>query len=81
MENKLEETNELILDPIVEVKDVVKAPKKENPDFLNPFDEGVTYTDFIKAMDKKTVEVYCKGRISNEQIEFLQKELEIINQK
>ena len=46
--------------------------------FLNPFDEGVTYVEFQKALGKKTVADYCKGKLSDEQITFLETELSIL---
>ncbi len=46
--------------------------------FLNPFDEGVTYAEFKKALGKKSVAEYCKGKLSDEQIEFLETELSIL---
>lgn len=53
--------------------------KEEN--FLNPFDTGVTYAEFQKALGKKSVAEYCEGKLEKEQIEFLEKELSIINKK
>ena len=49
--------------------------------FLNPFDKGVTYVEFQKALGKKSIAEYCKGKLEKEQIEFLEKELSIINKK
>ena len=46
--------------------------------FLNPFDAGVTYAEFKKALGKKTVKEYCKGKLSDEQIAFLETELSIL---
>jgi hypothetical protein len=46
--------------------------------FLNPFDEGVTYAEFQKALGKKSVSEYCKGKLSDEQIAFLETELSIL---
>ncbi len=46
--------------------------------FLNPFDAGVTYAEFKKALGKKTVAEYCKGKLSDEQIAFLETELSIL---
>ena len=46
--------------------------------FLNPFDAGVTYVEFKKALGKKTVSEYCKGKLSDEEIAFLEKELSIL---
>ena len=46
--------------------------------FLNPFEVGVTYAEFQKALGKKTVADYCKGKLSDEQIAFLENELSIL---
>ncbi len=46
--------------------------------FLNPFDAGVTYAEFQKALGKKSVAEYCKGKLSDEQIAFLETELSIL---
>jgi len=46
-------------------------------DFVNPFDEGVTYEDFLKAIPKdKTVAEYCNKQLEAEQLEWLLVELE-----
>ena len=58
------------------MSDEVKEAK-----ILNPFDAGVTYAEFQKALGKKSVAEYCKGKLEKEQIEFLEKELSIINKK
>ncbi len=50
----------------------------EEVKFLNPFDAGVTYAEFKKALGKKTVSEYCKGKLSDEEIAFLEKELSIL---
>lgn len=57
----------------------VKEPKAEK--FLNPFEVGVTYAEFQKALGKKSVAEYCKGKLEKEQIEFLEQELLILNKK
>lgn len=49
--------------------------------FLNPFEVGVTYVEFQKALGKKLVAEYCKGKLEKEQIEFLEAELLILNKK
>jgi hypothetical protein len=65
--------------PVVETP-VVETPVVETKktDFLNPFDEGVTYAEFQKALGKKSVSEYCKGKLSDEQIAFLETELSIL---
>ena len=46
--------------------------------FLNPFEVGVTYAEFQEALGKKSVAEYCKGKLSDEQIAFLETELSIL---
>jgi hypothetical protein len=58
------------------MSDEVKEEK-----FLNPFEIGVTYVEFQKALGKKSVAEYCKGKLEKEQIEFLETELLILNKK
>ena len=57
------------------------AEEEKEIKFLNPFDKGVTYVEFQKALGKKSIAEYCKGKLEKEQIEFLEKELSIINKK
>jgi len=40
-------------------------------DFVNPFEQGVNYADFEKALGNKKIETYCKGKLTKEQIEWL----------
>lgn len=46
--------------------------------FLNPFDAGVTYAEFKKALGKKSVAEYCKGKLTDEEISWLENELSIL---
>jgi len=57
----------------------VKEPKAEK--FLNPFEVGVTYAEFQKALGKKSVAEYCKGKLSDDEVAFLEAELSILNNK
>lgn len=57
--------------------------KKQNTievvsDFLNPFEKGVSYIDFLKAKGNKSVKEYCKDKLTEEQIQFIENELKII---
>ena len=54
-------------------KNTVKAK------FINPFEKGVTYNDFLKAVGKKTVAEYCKGKLTSEEINWLT--IELVNYK
>lgn len=60
-----------------------KKAKEVKAGFLNPFGEGVTYDEFLKAVKDSKVSVaeYCKGKIEKDQLEWLEKELSIINKK
>jgi hypothetical protein len=39
--------------------------------FVNPFEVGVNYEHFLTALGAKTIKTYCKGKLTNEQIEWL----------
>lgn len=64
---------------IVETTEVVETeakPVKKNG-FVNPFESGVTYADFLAAVPKgKTVEEYCNKQLEAEQLQWLLVELE-----
>ena len=50
--------------------------------FINPFDRGVTYEQFLKSLPKgKSISAHLKGKCSNEQIEWLKTELKQFKQK
>lgn len=55
--------------------------EKKESKFLNPFDKGVSYEEFQKAMGKNSVAEYCKGKLTKDQIEWLEKELSIIKKQ
>lgn len=44
-------------------------------DFLNPFNKGVNYDMFLEAKGKESVKDYCKGHLTDEQIEWLENDL------
>lgn len=52
------------------------ADKKET--FLNPFTPGVSYAEFLKAIGTQTVALYCKGKLTDEEISFIEKEVSLI---
>lgn len=52
--------------------------KKVSVKFLNPFDIGVSYTDFLKEVGAKTISEYCKGKLTNEQIKWLENDIKLI---
>lgn len=61
--------------------------KKGNEDkdkltpFVNPFVKGVSYADFLAAKGEKTTREYCEGQLTNEQIVWLEQELEHLKNK
>ena len=46
--------------------------------FLNPFEKGVSYEDFKKELGTKKVAEYCKGNLTDDQIEWIENELKIL---
>lgn len=63
---------------MAEVEKEVKESK-----FLNPFKTGVSYKEFTDEVKKakKSVAEYCKGKLTAEEIEWIEKELSILNNK
>ena len=50
--------------------------KSKKIKFVNPFDRGVTYEDFLKSLPKgKTATQHLKGKCSADQLEWLELEL------
>jgi hypothetical protein len=50
--------------------------------FVNPFDEGVSYADFLKSIPKgKSVESHLKGKCSKEQIDWIKTEIKNYKKK
>ena len=54
---------------------------KDKIEFLNPFDEGVSYAEFLEQVGKKTIAEYCKDKLTDEQIAGLEIEVEHFNKK
>lgn len=48
---------------------------------VNPFDAGVSYEAFSKALGKSKVDDYLKGVCDNDQIEWIKNELVNFNNK
>jgi hypothetical protein len=46
--------------------------------FLNPFEKGVSYDDFKKELGTTKVAEYCKGHLTDDQIEWIENELKIL---
>ena len=73
MKNQEEEVK--VISSEVQTNETITEKKGK---FLNPFDKGVTYAEFQKALGKKSVAEYCKEKLSDEQIAFLEIELSIL---
>ena len=59
-----------------ELADKIAADTKAG--FLNPFDKGVNYEDFLKACKgDENVAKYCEGKLTKEQIEWLIEDLKL----
>ena len=78
---ELDKTNKEEVEVVATEKPKTEKQKVEKVEFLNPYDVGVTYVQFQEALGKKSVAEYCKGKLTEEQIEFLEKELELLNKK
>lgn len=61
------------------------AKEKSNTEaveFVNPFKEGVNYKKFLKAIPSGvSVEDYCKGNLTQEQINWLVEDIKLYNPK
>jgi hypothetical protein len=58
------------------------AKQNQNTElFVNPFEAGVTYPVFLEAKGKQTVKEYCEGKLTAEQIEWLENDLTHYKQK
>jgi len=54
----------------------MKTKKVTKEVFLNPFDNGVTYDAFLKSIPKGfTVDEYCKGKLKDNELQWLKVEL------
>lgn len=60
---------------------MAKKEQTEAEVFVNPFDPGVNYDHFTEAMGNKTVKEYCDGKLTAEQIEWLENDLKFYNKK
>jgi hypothetical protein len=54
---------------------------KESVEFLNPFNKGVSFAQFVEAIKQsgKNLDEYSKNKLSGEQIAWLKKEIKILN--
>ena len=65
-----------VLDKQVVEETKTAQPKKDK--FLNPFNTGISYADFLKAVGSQKIADYCKGKITDEEIAFIEKEVSLI---
>lgn len=56
-----------------------KEIKKES--FYNPLEKGTDYESFLKQKGDQTIEEYCKGNLTDEEIDYIKREIKLLNQK
>lgn len=63
---------------IPEVPEVPEVPEEEAAeiDETNPFNKGVTYPMFLKAIGKKSVKEALSGKFSEDQITWIENEIQ-----
>lgn len=54
------------------------AKAKENTVFVNPFENGINYDTFLKAVGSSTIADYCKNNLTKEQIQWLENDIKLI---
>ena len=74
---------ELIQEQITARLEEIAARKEDElkAGFLDPFGVGTSYKEFKAALKKAnnaTVKEYCKGKLTEDQLVFLEKELSIL---
>ncbi len=80
----LKKTNEEVIaenNAAVAIEIEARKEAEVKAGFLNPYGEGTSYKEFKAALKKAnnaTVKEYCKGKLTEEEIEFLEKELSIL---
>lgn len=52
-------------------------PKIKKGEFLNPLKNGVSYELFLEALGTKTVAEYCKGKLTENEINWITNEIKI----
>ena len=52
------------------------------PKFVNPFDKGVSYADFLKSMPNgKTVRQHLRNKCTPEEIDWIESEIKTLKNK
>lgn len=66
-------------------REAIEARKKQEikDGFLDPFGQETNYVEFLKEIEKSkgTIAEYCKGKISADELAWLEKDIEIFNNK
>ncbi len=74
-----------IAEAVATHKEAIKERKAQEikDGFLNPFGEETTYSEFLKEISKakETVAGYCKGKLTEDQLAWLEKDLAIFKSK
>lgn len=55
--------------------------KKVETIALNPFEKGVTYAQFLESIGEKSIDEALKDICTEEQIEFVKKEVSILKKQ
>jgi hypothetical protein len=53
--------------------------KEVKKSFLNPFNEGVSYCDFLKSIDGTSINEALKSKCSKDEIEWIELEIKTYN--
>jgi hypothetical protein len=69
------EKKELSVQEIAAKKLKEDIAKDVKAGFLSPFKKGVNYSMFLEAVGKKTVAEYCKSKLTDSQIEWLENDI------
>lgn len=60
---------------IEEAEDNVANPTAKD-EFINPFQKGTSYADFLNALGEKSIAEYCGPYLTPAQISWLEREIE-----
>jgi hypothetical protein len=63
------------IEAIEEAESNVNTPSEPDK-FVNPFQKGVTYADFVKALGDKTVAEYAGAYLTIQEVSWLEREIE-----
>ncbi len=68
---------------IKERKETIAARKAQEikDGYLNPFGECTTYPEFLEQVGKKTIAEYCKGKVTDEELSWLEADIKLFNKK